>query len=710
MSVAVQAILEGMPEPRDLRCHTHDNHTIVTVGSQIVSSYRENDIGMRNITVVTLTDLGFTGRRVAEVMGLTPEYTSMLRGRARKEGSAGLVRVRGRRPKLTPAQVERARTWHAEGLSDAQIARRLGVSNKTATRVLTDTTTPPDQPEPPLEQPGLEPEPEAAGGVEPTSEMTPGTEPEPGATNESGTGTARVTTGCFPSRYAGATLLHAFTDRIGAAGILDVTTTAGGPRRFDDLALLSATTTLFALGFASMEQAKHPDRSQVGPIVGIDTLPTLRVLRPRLASIADTSDPLTMQRALATAMLEADPNTSGVYFVDDHFVPYAGQLPVGKGWNTKRRHAERGRADTLICDLGGRAVCFTTGEPSGLTTTLPTALAELKTITGDAKLLLGFDRGGSYPCVFTACREARVDWITYRRGRLAPTGQTPVTATLTRDGTTTQVNLTDEPITINDYGTARQITLFENDEPVLQILTSDTTSAATDLIGFLRARWRIENLFKYLDFYGIDWLCDHTATITANTRPVDNPARLAAREHLKALTGERDDLRETLGALLTDRTLTIGALNRRSTTIQNKITKLERAITTAEATLRTIPAKLPANQVDPDAQRAIHRVARRALQMVCRLLAANAEHWLAHQLDAYLQDPNEYRAITRNLFHLGGTITYTPQAITVTLDRPPTPKIGRALALLLEQLNTTPPHIPGDPRPLTYTITPPDTE
>jgi hypothetical protein len=89
--------------------------------------------------------------------------------------------------------------------------------------------------------------------------------------------------------------------------------------------------------------------------------------------------------------------------------------------------------------------------------------------------------------------------------------------------------------------------------------------------------------------------------------------------------------------------------------------------------------------------------------MVLRLLAANAEHWLDHQLNAYLQDPNEYRATTRNLLQLqlGGTITYTPHSITVRLNRPTTPKITRALTLLTDQLNTNPPHIPGNPCPIT---------
>jgi len=90
--------------------------------------------------------------------------------------------------------------------------------------------------------------------------------------------------------------------------------------------------------------------------------------------------------------------------------------------------------------------------------------------------------------------------------------------------------------------------------------------------------------------------------------------------------------------------------------------------------------------------------------MALRLLAYNTDTWLADHLNTYLRDPDEYRAITRALMNHPGVITYTPQAITVTLDRHHAPRIDRALTLLLDELNTTPAHIPGDPRPLTYQI------
>ena len=61
--------------------------------------------------------------------------------------------------------------------------------------------------------------------------------------------------------------------------------------------------------------------------------------------------------------------------------------------------------------------------------------------------------------------------------------------------------------------------------------------------------------------------------------------------------------------------------------------------------------------------------------MVLRLLAFNAEAWLADRLNTYLADNNEYRATLRHLLHVGGQITYTTNTITVALDTPATPKI-----------------------------------
>ena len=74
---------------------------------------------------------------------------------------------------------------------------------------------------------------------------------------------------------------------------------------------------------------------------------------------------------------------------------------------------------------------------------------------------------------------------------------------------------------------------------------------ATMLVA-LKGRWVIENAFKYLDYYGIDWLVDYHAEITVNTKLVDNPARKQANAAIRAAKTAHADAQRALGQLLTD--------------------------------------------------------------------------------------------------------------------------------------------------------------
>jgi hypothetical protein len=740
-SPAAAAILDGMPDPTDLRVQAHRGTTYVMAGPVVLACYRDGDLAMRNIAVAMARQLGFPGKVVAQVMGLTPSYVATLHQRAQREGAAGLARPSGPKPKLSPADWAKARKWRQAGAGETAIAARLGVAQSTVSRHLGSgrQQLPGDQ-EPGQQaaragqpagsaerekpQDAAAPGAQAAGSA-PAQERAEPDEPAPGpgqpaeqeqpAAPGAQAGEPAVPpepAGTVRSRYAGAMLLHAFSARAGVSQLLaavagQAAATPGA--RYSDAALLSAVSTCFALGAATIEQFKHLAGEAAGPLAGLAALPGLRALRPRLAAIADATDPLELQSAFASAMLAADPVTSGVYYVDDHFVPYAGAKPVGKGWNNKRGRAEKGRADTHVTAHDGRAVCFVTGEPSGLSVTLPKALAELKkAVPPGARIMLGFDRGGAYAQVFRHCRDQQVHWVTYRRAPLAVPAGLPVITTVTIAGKQRQITWAEEKVQLKDYGEARQLTLFERGKVVLQVLTSDFESCPAEILCWLKSRWREENFLKYAsENYGIDKICDYLASIEISTKLTGNPARkkanAAVREAEKNLAAAEHDL----AVLLADPSVTPAVKN--ATLIpaaEQKIAAARRELAAANKARDAIPAKLPANQIDPQAQVALLRAGRRGLQMVLRLLAHNAEHWLASQLNAYLRDDDEYRAITRQTIirGLAGTITSTPRQLTVELDTPAAPRVARALGLLIEEINATPPSLPGDTRPITYRL------
>src|SRR5450756_1047808 len=115
-------MLVGMPAPRDLHRSEVDGQVFVAVGATVLFSYAAADAGLRNLAAVTLPELGFTGRRAAHVLGITEEYVSMLRTRARAEGSAGLMHRRGRPAAWGPA------IWdgHVPGAGRESPTRRSG--------------------------------------------------------------------------------------------------------------------------------------------------------------------------------------------------------------------------------------------------------------------------------------------------------------------------------------------------------------------------------------------------------------------------------------------------------------------------------------------------------------------------------------------------------------------------------------------------------
>ncbi|MGH9128364.1 MAG: putative transposase [Acidimicrobiales bacterium] len=308
-----------------------------------------------------------------------------------------------------------------------------------------------------------------------------------------GAGAGRLVDAQLSSRYAGAMLLHPFLDRLGTTQLLGTLASQRGAT-YDTTALVLGASFGIALGASSMEGTKHLLSPDAGALIGLASFPELRTLRPRLGDIANSTDPVALQRDFAKAMLAADECPPRLYFCDDHFVAYTGGAPVAKGYNIRRHRAEPGRDDTVITDVGGRAICFASGEPKGLSVSLPDILAQLVEVCDGARVMVGFDRGGAYPAVFASIRDAGMDWVTYRRAPLVTPSVTPRRSWTLVDGHRVTMMVADEMVGLKDYGRARQLSVYEGAKMVFQVLTSYAGATPAALVRALRDRWCIESV------------------------------------------------------------------------------------------------------------------------------------------------------------------------------------------------------------------------
>src|ERR1035441_1721900 len=76
MSAAAAAILDGMPDARDLHRLDSGGQIMIFAGPVLLFRYSETDKASRNLAVTSLRQLRFSGKAVAEATGLTPNYVA----------------------------------------------------------------------------------------------------------------------------------------------------------------------------------------------------------------------------------------------------------------------------------------------------------------------------------------------------------------------------------------------------------------------------------------------------------------------------------------------------------------------------------------------------------------------------------------------------------------------------------------------------------
>ena len=664
-------------------------HQVIHLGATPIASFPVSDVGTRRHVMVQLAEAGALKTfEIAAAFGVTPIYVSLLRGRYRQQGSAGLQAGR-RGPhgpmKLTPLIERRILELDKKGLSHRVIAQRLTDSGKkisyqTVRRVL--SKRPPEQEVLP-------------------SLLEPEHEEPPFALAAAGSASVEVVPQ-GPSRYAGAMLLHVALGQLGLWSVFEALGARLDRSRMAAAQLVGIIALGFALRFKSVERFKTAVRRDFGMLLGLPAIPSVQTVRTHVQDLIESVDPDMVMRKLLAAFVELEPVWEGAYYIDGHFSPYSGMHPLPKGWNARRRLAEPGQTDVYVHDAAGRALFFINRPLNDhLSKVLPSIVKEIRAVAGDQKILLIFDRGGYSGPLFQKLSEEGIDFITYLKGRKARR-RFPVDRFERRwweavdpagvKKTKRHVySIYEKGTRVRGAGVLRTVVLQDEDGQI-PVLTNCGEMPSAKVVHLLKMRWRQENSFKYLsDNYGVEQLIQYGADYKEDQRLVDNPMRALLRRKIEQLQEDIVFKEAELGQALeiNDETVrrTARGLKLAHSKLRRETGELYARLSRIEARLAQTPAKVPLNQIKDKPMLAIQRTGRRNMVNAIKLAAYNAERLLARKFFRHYRDLRDWLTIFRSLLHLSGTISYQGDKVLVELDVPDRRHIREALEGTIQELN-----------------------
>jgi hypothetical protein len=229
--------------------------------------------------------------------------------------------------------------------------------------------------------------------------------------------------------------------------------------------------------------------------------------------------------------------------------------------------------------------------------------------------------------------------------------------------------------------------------------------SAPRLTCLMTARWRQENLFKYMvHHHGLDQLISYGADPADPDALVGNPEITRVERQIAELRQRATKLKAALGdaALEKERGRSVRGLKIAQRGAVARLRAIEAEITKLKAVRKALPPKVTIGETGTG--RVVLRGEHKAIVDRIKITAYNAEEWLLERLERHYSNPNDVRDLLRTFAELPGDIRTTHSGVTVTLDPPDTPVHRRALQGLVAELNTIGTTYPGTDLPVTYRV------
>jgi len=400
------------------------------------------------------------------------------------------------------------------------------------------------------------------------------------------------------------------------------------------------------------------------------------------------------------------------FFVDNHSRPYTGQHRVMWCWRMQDKRPRPGTSDYYVHDRSGRPVFRVTLANHGslAQVLLPISTLLSMSLEQGARILVGFDRGGSFPEVLAAIRKSPgLEFVTYERApyrklprqRFESKGQAIEIERSDSDDKQTILVIEDRCNLGKGRGRVRRLRLLMPDDGAQVNVLTNSAEDAEWLVRTLFGRWSQENGFKYgVERWGINQLDGRQVEAFAPDTIIPNPKKRRLKRELDELRQTEGTLRRQLARLEgTDKAQARAAL-------EAKLAAILRTLARVEARHQQQPERIALGETEIAGKLVHHRSEYKTMIDTLRAAGANAEAELASLLAPHLKRPREAKRALQNLFAAAGDIKVRKHSITVCLDPPGTANEREAFKQLLVVVNRWKLRHPGDPsrRPLRFEV------
>jgi hypothetical protein len=335
-----------------------------------------------------------------------------------------------------------------------------------------------------------------------------------------------------------------------------------------------------------------------------------------------------------------------------------------------------------------------------LATWLPPIATRLRDALGkDERILLAFDRAGSYADVIAALRDADVELVAYERKPYALLAEADFNSGIEIRGEKYRwcekrlANLG------RKRGRVRRIYVRTPDGKQINLL-AHSQLGPDDLIGILlgregkddpSGRWRQENAFKHaVERWGMNQLDGRKVALYPPGTIIPNPRRRRIERALTIARADEGRARCALAAL--------GPLDTRRERVEADLADAIHRRVHLELQRPLVPKHAPVEDTELAGELVHHTGALKMLIDTLRIVAANIEADLAERVAQYLRKPQEAKKVIANVFAAPGRVVVTNNEIRVQLAPAANRSERVAIRRLLAHVTTLGLTLPGDAR------------